>query len=81
MIERGHRPPTIATIAVSAANVSHHGELSSSVCNGSSAHAVTTSLMPLVTPGELGLRQLVAAFAALMIGVPTSADVHRSELQ
>ena len=47
------RPPTIAAIAVSAAKVSHHGELSSSVCSGSSAHAVTTSLMPLVTPEKV----------------------------
>ena len=75
MTSAAHRPPMIAAIAVSAANVSHHGELSSSVCNGSSAHAVTTSLMPLVTPEKLVCAQLVTAFAALMIGVPTSSPM------
>src|SRR4029077_10843269 len=66
------RPPTIAAIAVIATKVSHHGELSSSFCNGSSADAVTTSLMPLVTPEKLVCAQLVTVFAALMMGVPTS---------
>ena len=66
------RPPTIAAIAVSATKVSHHGELSSSVCKGSSANAVTTSLMPLVTPEKLVCAQLVTEFATLMMCVPTS---------
>jgi hypothetical protein len=66
------RPPMIAAIAVMATNVSHHGELSSSFCNGSSVVAVTTSLMPLVTPENVPCAQLVTALAALMIGVPTS---------
>ena len=43
------RPPMIAAIAVIAAKASHHGELASSDCKGSSAAAVTTSLRPLVT--------------------------------
>jgi len=33
------RPATIAAIAVIATKVSHHGELSSSFCNGSSVDA------------------------------------------
>src|SRR5262245_13802729 len=53
VMSAAQRPPTIAAIAVIAAKVSHHGELSSNVCSGSSATAVTTSLMPLVTPEKL----------------------------
>ena len=69
------QPPTIAAIAVIATKVSHHGELSSSVCSGSSANAVTTSLMPFVTPEKLVCAQLVTEFAALMMGVPTSSPM------
>src|SRR5258705_5358905 len=69
------RPPMIAAIAVIATKVSHHGELSSSVCSGSSAHAVTTSLMPLVTEAKLVWTQLVTEFATLMMCVPTSSPM------
>ena len=75
MTTAGIQPPTIAAIAVMATKVSHHGDWSSSACSGSSATAVTTSLMPLVTPEKLVCAQFVTAFAALMMGVPTSSPI------
>ena len=69
------RPPTIAAIAVSAAKVSHHGELSNSVWSGSSAHAVTKFLIALVNGARWACSHSVTELATLMMCVPTSSPM------